>query len=157
MKGRVEDFKAPMSKAKFDAFLNAATDPPGGELDYLDVMAFLTPLRELSAMFEYLRDDDVITAIDSSAAAVELQLQLIELHHPDAAGLSRHWDRFYPEYFRLVSEHARTWAQARIVQVRERYAAYPDAEHRDKVLDALREIEDDIPNCKYPSQPSPEE
>jgi chitinase len=103
-------------------------------------------------MFEYLRADDVVTRIDASAAAVHFQLQLIELSVADSQGLSAHWNEFYPEYFRLVSEFSRTWAQDRITQIREHYDAHPDAENREQLLKDLTEIEDDIPNWKYPSE-----
>ncbi|KAK0724576.1 hypothetical protein B0H67DRAFT_481904, partial [Lasiosphaeris hirsuta] len=151
MKGRVEIFNAPMTQTRFDTFLQDATDP-SNDSRRVDIMSFMAPLRELVGMFEYLRADDVVTRIDAGAAALHFQLQLIELHAPDSQGLSAHWNEFYPEYFGLVSEFARTWARDRIRQIREHYDAHPDAEYRDEVEKSLGELEDDIPNWKYPSE-----
>ncbi|KAI6779197.1 Bacteriodes thetaiotaomicron symbiotic chitinase [Emericellopsis cladophorae] len=152
LKGLVETFKAPMAQDEFDDRLEAATNPSSGVTNMEDVTRMLAPLRELSAMFTYLGDDDVISAIDNSASAVYLQLQLIELWIQDAEGLSAHWSEFYPEYFRLVSEFARTWARDRIEEIRTAYEAYPYAEYREEVLAALTELEDGIPDWKYPSE-----
>ena len=151
MKGRVEIFNSPMGQGRFDTFLRDATDS-SNDAPIVDIMSFMAPLRELVGLFQYLRDDDVVTSIDSGAAAVYAQLQLTELHVAAARGLSAHWNEFYPEYFRLVSEFARTWAQDRIRQIRDHYNAHPDAVHRDEVEDALKEIEDDIPNWKHPAE-----
>lgn len=51
-------------------------------------MSFMAPLRELVALFGYLRDDDVVTSIDNGAALFLAQLQQLELNLPDARGLS---------------------------------------------------------------------
>lgn len=118
----------------------------------LDVMRFMSPLRELVGVFEYFRSDEVVTRLDSIADRVYFQAQLIELHTEGSQGLSDHWAEFYPAYCRLVSEFARNWARDRIHQVRARYRAEPRAAHRDEVERALKEIEDDIPNWKYPSE-----
>ena len=151
MKGRVEIFNAPMAQDRFDTFLEDATDPSNDSRN-VDIMSFMAPLRELVGMFQYLRASDVVTRIDAGAAAVHFQLQLIELHSPDSQGLSALWNEFYPEYFRLVSEFARTWAGDRIRQIREHYEAHPNNEYRDEVLKALKVIEGDIPKWKYPSE-----
>ncbi len=151
MKGRVEIFYALMGQDRFDTFLEDATDP-SNDSSMMDIMSFMTALREPMSMFEYLRADEVVARIDAVATAVHFQLQLIELHVADSQGLSAHWNEFYPEYFRLVSEFARTWAQDRITQIREHYDAHPDAVYRDDVENALKKIEDDIPNWKYPSE-----
>lgn len=149
MKGRVEIFNAPMAPRRFETFLTDATDS-SNDAPIVDVMSFMAPLRELVGMFQYLRAYDVITRTDATATAVHFQLQLVELHVADAQGLSAYWNEFYPEYFRLVSQFARTWAQARIAEIRAQYNANPNAMYREDVKKALKEIEDDIPNWKYP-------
>ncbi|KAK2013705.1 hypothetical protein LZ32DRAFT_675824, partial [Colletotrichum eremochloae] len=151
MKGRVEIFNAPMAQDRFDTFLEDATDSEN-DSRLVDVMSFMAPLRELVGLFQYLRADDVVTRIDATAAAVLFQLQLIELHVPESQGLSAHWNEFYPEYFGMVSEFSRTWARDRIRQIREHYDEHTDADHREEILDALKEIENDIPDWKYPSE-----
>jgi chitinase len=148
MKGRIEIFNAPMVQETFDAMLQDATDP-SNDSRIVDIMSFLAPLRELVGVFQYLRADEVVTRLDAGAADVLTQLQLIELNVADSRGLSAHWNAFYPQYFRLVSDFARTWGQDRINQVRTHYEAHPHALQRAEVLKALKEIEDDIPNWKY--------
>lgn len=64
--------------------------------------------------------------------------------------LSAHWNEFYPYYFEQVSEFARTWAGDQITYIREQYQANPGAFDRASVLKRLTEIENDIPNWKYP-------
>ena len=80
-------------------------------------------LRELVGMFQYLSADEVVSRMNASASAVHFQLQLIELYIADARGLSAHWNQFYPAYYRLVSEFARTWGQDRVAQIRDHYNA----------------------------------
>ena len=90
-------------------------------------MTFMSLLRELVGMFQYLSADEVVSRMNASASAVHFQLQLIELYIADARGLSAHWNQFYPAYYRLVSEFARTWGQDRVAQIRDHYNAHPDA------------------------------
>ncbi|EFQ36444.1 hypothetical protein CGRA01v4_00060 [Colletotrichum graminicola] len=117
VKGRVEIFNAPMGSGLFGRFLRDAVDR-SNDSPLTDIMSFMAPLRELVALYGYLRDDDVVTSIDNGASLFLAQLQQLELNLPDARGLSTQWNEFYPAYFRMVSEFARTWARARIWQVR---------------------------------------
>jgi hypothetical protein len=89
MKGRVEIFYALMGQDRFDTFLEDATDP-SNDSSMMDIMSFMTALREPMSMFEYLRADEVVARIDAVATAVHFQLQLIELHVADSQGLSAH-------------------------------------------------------------------
>jgi chitinase len=91
MKGRIEVFNAPMASNKFNAYLRNSTNPAlSDDLRNRARMSFMTPLRELVGMFQYLRADDVVTRIDATATAFLFQLQLTELHVADARGLSAH-------------------------------------------------------------------
>ncbi|OHW99356.1 chitinase [Colletotrichum incanum] len=151
IKGRVEIFNAPMARRPFNIFLRDALDP-SNDSPLTDIMSFMAPLRELVALYGYLRASDVVTSIDAGAAAILLQLQIMELNVADARGLVAQWNEFYPDYFRLVGNFARGWARDRIAQVRREYGRRPNAVHRDEVERALKEIEDDIPNWKHPAE-----
>ncbi|KAJ3953651.1 hypothetical protein N0V92_009873 [Colletotrichum tropicale] len=153
VKGRVEIFNAPMGSNLFGRFLRDAVDR-SNDSPLTDIMSFMAPLRELVALFGYLRDDDVVTSIDNGAALFLAQLQQLELNLPDARGLSAQWNEFYPSYFRMVTDFARTWARARIRQVRRVYNSRNNlnAQHRAEVLADLQEIENDIPNWTHPAE-----
>lgn len=54
-----------------------------------------------------------------------------------------------PHYFSQVSDFARTWATEHIREVREGFQASP-VQYRQSVLRDLSELEDRIPDMRYP-------
>lgn len=54
-----------------------------------------------------------------------------------------------PYYFEQVSEHSRNWLRGRIAYVRRQFAA-SNSPFRESVERDLLELENEIPNMKYP-------
>ena len=99
-------------------------------------------------VFDYVRNDAIVTRMDQIASAVRNELALIERNVQGANGLTAHWDQFYPYYFQQVSEFARIYVANQIRVIRQAFAAQ-DSTYRDSVLTELLEIENQIPNMKY--------
>lgn len=151
IKGAIESYSSPMDKKKFENYVNDALDSANSETERdTSIQSFMAPLRETRGVFQYLNADDVITRVDRTIEAVHSQLQLIELHIPEARGLSAHWNQFYMHYFEQVSEFARNWMTARIDWAIEQYEANPDAYNQEKVLKELKDLKSKIPDMKYP-------
>ncbi|KAH8762287.1 hypothetical protein BGZ57DRAFT_956494 [Hyaloscypha finlandica] len=66
-------------------------------------------------MFEYIRDPDIITRIDTVAAGIYQDLLLIDQNTQGGTGLAAHWNEFYPSYFGQVSQIASTYIVAEII------------------------------------------
>ncbi|VBB73365.1 Putative Glycoside Hydrolase Family 18 [Podospora comata] len=143
-KGRIEGYVRPMSEEILNEYLDNAQAG-----DETAVNRFLNPLRETRGVFQYVRDDQVVTQLDGAVSAIYQQLGLIERNVLEAQGLTAHWNEFYPHYFSQVSEFARTWSQDHIRAIREYYDEHPDTVYQDEVLKELKEIEDSIPDWKY--------
>ncbi|KAK6950778.1 hypothetical protein Daesc_007303 [Daldinia eschscholtzii] len=154
-KGLLEIFRRPMSPDNLRTHVTAAL--AGSERD---IQAFMAPLRDTVAMFQYLRDPDLVTRMDTIAAGVYSELQIIELNTQGSEGLSAHWNEFYPYYFGQVSEFVRNYVSElfsrlslpivsdSIRYIRQQYEASNDP-NRESVLKELQEIEDKIPDMKY--------
>ncbi len=99
-------------------------------------------------MFDYVRNDAIVTRMDQIATAVRNELAVIERYTQGANGLTAHWDQFYPYYFQQVSEFARTYVANQIRVIRQEFAAQ-DSTYRDSVLTELLEIESKIPDMRY--------
>lgn len=85
IKGRIEVFNAPMGQTPLRNHVRDAVDA-NFEDPNAAIESFLAPLRETRGVFQYLNAADVVERLDASSAAVLQQLQLIELHNPDAHG-----------------------------------------------------------------------
>lgn len=87
IKGAIESYSSPMDKKKFENYVNDALDSANSETERdTSIQSFMAPLRETRGVFQYLNADDVITRVDRTIEAVHSQLQLIELHIPEARG-----------------------------------------------------------------------
>lgn len=103
IKGRLEIFRAPMSRENIEDHVEVAL--AGGDRGEHAVESFMSPLREVRllciwcivcrynlhllqtrAVFEYLNDPIVVTALDDTASGVYSDLQLIELYTEDSEG-----------------------------------------------------------------------
>ncbi|KAI1852652.1 hypothetical protein JX266_002193 [Neoarthrinium moseri] len=143
-KGAIEMYRRPMDPV---VLLTHLADAVNGNTT--SVQIFMAPMRETRGVFQYLRDDQVVTQLDATVAAVYEQLQVIEANSLEAAGLSAHWSEFYPYYFSQVSLFARQWASEQISEIRRQYNANPLAANHDEVLKELKELEDSLTEWKY--------
>ncbi|KAI9927170.1 hypothetical protein MW887_003554 [Aspergillus wentii] len=91
-----------MSDTRFKGFLKRAL---AGEDEGYE--AILAPVREIVAVFEYVRHDDVVTRMDDVVFGVYSALQRIE-----------HNTIGDPYYFQQVSEFARTYVSDQIRAIR---------------------------------------
>ncbi|KAL5330730.1 hypothetical protein ACEPPN_000250 [Leptodophora sp. 'Broadleaf-Isolate-01'] len=147
IKGQLECFIRPMSPTRMQGYVQDAVNG-----DESAIESFMAPLRETVAMFEYVRDPLIVTRMDSVAAGIYQDLQLIELNTQGGSGLSAHWNEFCncadPYYFGQVSQFSRTWVADQIRYIRLQFQA-STSPYRDSVLKDLLDIENQIPNMKY--------
>ncbi|GAW18020.1 hypothetical protein ANO14919_074890 [Xylariales sp. No.14919] len=143
-KGQFECFNRPMSETTLRRHVREAL---GGSDNA--ITAFMSPLRQAIAVFTYLQDSDIASRMETIVASVTEQMQLIEHYSSGSRGLTAHWMEFYPFYFRQVSQFARDFVSNQIRIIRGMYEA-EGMYKRESVLRELQDIEDQIPNLRYP-------
>ncbi|KAK4164086.1 glycosyl hydrolases family 18-domain-containing protein [Cladorrhinum sp. PSN259] len=143
-KGEIEIFKRHMSDDRLRRRINGAI---GGNQTAAEEV--LQSLQETQAVFTYLNDPDVITRADNTAALIQTALRNIEAAIPQARGLAAHWDEFYPHYFSDVSAYQRQVVTNQTMAIRAAFQA-STSPFRDSVLRAVEDIENKIPDMKYP-------
>ena len=165
MKGLIEIFKDPIGADRFDDFMNDVGNGDQAAIEQVlaimrDVstqssswkLALSITFGQLVGVFQYVNDEDIMTRFDTVATSIYDELRIIEVNTFASAGLSAHWNNFYPFYYAQVSERARTWLSDAIRRTREALQQTTTSNNPtlESTLKALNELEDQVETMMYP-------
>ncbi|KAH9999574.1 hypothetical protein F4779DRAFT_635983 [Xylariaceae sp. FL0662B] len=117
MKGSIYSRENPVEPRRMQTLINNAISSGSGEEE------FLQPLRRVIAIFRYLFSNDVSAQIRTTREQLRRQIRAIGDAVPALSPMADIWAEFDPVYFRVASDHARSWLTQQITIVTNAYQA----------------------------------